>query len=207
MPAQLATRPVFWAPAPPRVGLQPPGRAPGRAHQATRPPGHQARTRRRGPRHQVGGHQGAHQVTRATVPGTRSAATRSAATRSAATRSAATRSAAAAGRALFVYQVNKHQAPGHTNTNTGPGTRHQLRAQVGRRAQAPGRRATGHGHQGADRGLVGAIRGPRFTRPVAGTTGQAWAAARSTGYLGKPDGLYAPSVRYQAQKNPARGRV
>jgi len=252
MPAQLATRPVFWAPAHPGVGRRPPGRAPGRAARATRPPGHQ----------------GAHQVTRATGPGTRSTATRSTATRSTATRSTATRSTAtrstatrSAGPCLWTEYTNtRHQVTQTQTRAPAPGTscaprsaggpRHQVGGHGPRatatRARPPGRRPPGSscanncsscsnqaannckpgsaargrqqlGHQGAQLGhrhQVGrqqlrrhAIRGPRSRRTVAGTTGRAWAATRPTGYLGKPDGLYAPSVRYQAQKNPARGRV
>ena len=138
MPAQLATRPVFWAPGPPGSAC---------SHR---------------PRHQVGGHQGAHQVTRATVPGTRSTATRSTATRSA---SPGTRS--------------RHRAPGradHGHQGAVGGTRHQV---GGPRATATRARPGGHRCT---------IRGARLGRPVARTTGQAWAATRSAGYLVKNPG-------------------
>jgi len=181
MPAQLATRPVFWAPrgrgrpaatrarAPgtraPAPGRRPPGRRP----PGRRPPGRAPGNAVDGPRHQI-------QATRSTGPGTRSAA--------------------AAGRTVFVDRIHKHQAPGHTNTNTGPGTRSRHRAPgradhgrrpPGRRRAAPGPRSTGH--QGARWHQGGTIRGARFRRRSARITGRAQAATRSAGYPENPDGI------------------
>jgi len=139
MPAQLATRPVFWAPAHPGVGRRPPGRAPGRAARATRPPGHQ----------------GAHQVTRATGPGTRSTATRSTATRSTATRSASpgTRS--------------RHRAPGRADHGH-QGAAGEPRHQVGGRP-VHDTRATFHASSGRDHG---ASLGGRQVDGLPGETGR-----------------------------------
>lgn len=67
--------------------------------------------------------------------------------------------------------------------------------------------ATGSSCRARTRQQLRTIRAPRFTRPGPGTTGQARPVATRTRLAGTNQRAYRQPVRYQAQKNPALGRV
>jgi len=74
-------------------------------------------------------------------------------------------------------------------------------------ARPTGQAATGSSCRARTRQQLRTIRAARFTRPGPGTTRQAWPVATRTRLAGANPRAYRQPVRYQAQKNPARGRV